>query len=59
MCYRCEKWTEAGKGHFERYQGKWRVHCVECALMNKGVLPPGIYGRGVLSIIDNLQVTND
>lgn len=29
-CYRCGKRVEAGKGHFERYRGHWRVIHAEC-----------------------------
>lgn len=34
----CGRWTPPGFGHFERYRGGWRVHCVECASGRK--LPP-------------------
>ena len=37
-CRECGKWTPPGFGHFERYRGGWRVHCVECASGRK--LPP-------------------
>lgn len=30
-CRECGRWTPPGFGHFERYRGGWRVHCVECA----------------------------
>lgn len=29
-CRECGRWTPPGFGHFERYRGGWRVHCVEC-----------------------------
>lgn len=37
-CRECGRWTPPGFGHFERYRGGWRVHCVECASGRK--LPP-------------------
>lgn len=30
-CRECGRWTPPGFGHFERYRGGWRVHCVGCA----------------------------
>lgn len=27
-CRECGRWTPPGFGHFERYRGGWRVHCV-------------------------------
>lgn len=37
-CGECGRWTPPGFGHFERYRGGWRVHCVECASGRR--LPP-------------------
>lgn len=37
-CRECGRWTPPGFGHFERYRGGWRIHCVECASGRK--LPP-------------------
>jgi len=34
-CYSCNKEVKAGEGYFERYQGRWRVKCIECAAKNK------------------------
>lgn len=31
VCYQCGKWVPTGYGHFERYQGRWRIKCVKCA----------------------------
>ena len=31
FCYKCNKWTPPGFGHFERYNGIWRIKCVKCA----------------------------
>ena len=37
-CRECGKWTPPGFGHFERYRGGWRVHCIKCASGRE--LPP-------------------
>ena len=28
-CYKCDKWVDAGDGHFERHQGAWCVQCLD------------------------------
>ena len=30
FCYKCNKWTPPGFGHFERHNGTWRIKCVKC-----------------------------
>lgn len=30
-CYSCGEHVPVGYGHFERYQGGWRIKCVKCA----------------------------
>ncbi len=30
-CYCCGSFTPTGFGHFERYNGHWRIKCVKCA----------------------------
>ena len=30
-CYACGCRVESGYGHFERYNGHWRIKCVKCA----------------------------
>ncbi|WP_157261140.1 hypothetical protein [Paenibacillus wynnii] len=36
VCYRCGQWVDAGKGHFERYSGQFRVQHAECAIKYRG-----------------------
>lgn len=31
ICYCCGQHVPVGYGHFERYQGHWRIKCVKCA----------------------------
>ena len=31
-CYRCGGHVAAGKGHFERHNGSWRVQHADCAI---------------------------
>ena len=31
ICYCCGVQVPVGYGHFERYQGHWRIKCVKCA----------------------------
>lgn len=30
ICYCCGQHVPVGYGHFERYQGHWRIKCVKC-----------------------------
>lgn len=39
-CYRCGDWCPAGSGHFERFQGKWRVQHASCAISKRGKPDP-------------------
>lgn len=32
VCYRCGKIVKEKKGHFERYQGRWRTQHADCAI---------------------------
>jgi hypothetical protein len=34
-CYQCGQHVAAGAGHFNRHQGKWRVHHAECAIKHR------------------------
>jgi hypothetical protein len=34
-CYRCNTLVKKGEGHFERYQGAWRVQHATCAIKFK------------------------
>ena len=36
VCYRCGKHCEAQAGHFERYQGGWRIQHADCAKQWRG-----------------------
>lgn len=38
-CYRCNKWVEKGKGHFERLPAGagWRVQHFSCAILYRGI----------------------
>lgn len=36
ICYRCGKRVEVGKGHFERYRGRWRLQHADCAIVYRG-----------------------
>lgn len=35
ICYRCGETVEAGKGHFERHRGGWRVQHAGCAIRHR------------------------
>lgn len=36
ICYRCGKQVDARAGHFERYQGGWRLQHATCAIKYRG-----------------------
>ncbi|MEO1772519.1 hypothetical protein [Candidatus Enterococcus ferrettii] len=42
-CYRCGEYVDAGKGHFERVRGHWRVQHADCAIKYRGTK---VYGIG-------------
>lgn len=42
-CYRCGEYVDAGKGHFERVRGHWRVQHADCAVKYRGTK---VYGTG-------------
>lgn len=39
-CYRCGATVAAGKGHFERFNGGWRVQHASCAITYRGTPDP-------------------
>jgi len=30
VCYECKKIIPTGFGHYEKHNGRWRIHCVKC-----------------------------
>lgn len=32
ICYRCKLWVPKGAGHFERWNGSWRIIHAECVI---------------------------
>lgn len=39
-CYRCGGIVAAGAGHFERFNGGWRVQHADCAIVHRGTPDP-------------------
>jgi hypothetical protein len=53
ICYRCGKEVKVGEGHFERYQGGWRVQHAECAIEHRRAKFEGAKQRSRRQIIKN------